>query len=198
MRKNDTFLAKTAVLAACLVAWTWNASAVTPPSRTIRPAPPRPTVSGFAPAASRQAAARPVSPASRPVARPAPAVLPASLTSVDCYLLPARSGSFGGGGVFSSRDRSSAASPRATVHWWANTADVDKSGLVLLFAYTLEYAPSRVRNVVRPLPAAASGRQTADFAVPGDAGRILSWRADLLQRGRPLSSLQSPEWEALP
>lgn len=185
-------------LAACLAAWTLATSAAPPTERAIRPAPARPAVSGFARDGSLPSATRPA-PSSAPRALPpANAILPACLTSVDCYALPSSRTSFGGAGISNPHDATPAVSSRVTVGWWANAADVDKSGLVLLFAYTQEFAPSRVRNVARPLSATARGRQTADFAVPGNAGRIVSWHASLLQRGRPLSTLHSPDWTQTP
>ena len=117
---------------------------------------------------------------------------------MDCYALPSQRTTFAGAGVHSPYDTRSAISPRVTIRWWANAANVDKVGLALLFAYTQEYAPSRIRNVVRPLPPNASGHQTLDFTVPGNAGRIVSWSATLVRRGYPLSTLQSPDWAQTP
>ena len=84
------------------------------------------------------------------------------------------------------------------VHWWANPVDIDKSGLVLLFSYTQDHMPDRVLNISRKIPASARGHQQSSFAIPAAGGRVLAWRATILQRGRPLSILQSPDWMSSP
>ncbi|MBR6022796.1 MAG: hypothetical protein IK066_10335 [Kiritimatiellae bacterium] len=126
--------------------------------------------------------------------------LPACLTDIAVYSLPGASTAFPGAAVLDlDEDPAPPAAPRIDVRWWANPADVDKSGLALVLAYTRDASPSVVRSISRPLPPSARGHQFAAIELPDPAaGRVLSWRAAVLQRGRVLSVLQSPDWNSAP
>lgn len=158
----------------------------------LQPAPRRPAAAGFG------------APAVRPAQRPqpalaaAPTILPAALTGVEQYSVPSSLVRFDGPGVLGMDDASAASDECFLIRWWANSANVDKSGMVLLLSYTFDSAPSRVLNFSRPLSPSARGNQTSSFVIPPPASRVHSWRAVLLQRGRPLSILQSPDWNSEP
>lgn len=132
-----------------------------------------------------------------PAPAPAPGVLPAALVGVEQYSVPSSGVRFGGPGVLG-MDDDSPADECFLVRWWANSANIDKAGLVLLLSYTLDSAPSRVLNLTRPLPSSVRGNQTASFTLPAPSDRVFAWRAVILQRGRPLSILQSPDWNSAP
>lgn len=191
MRRNTAPFFKCA--AAGLFACAWASLAVAAP----QPAPRRPAAAGF-PSPSGVPAVRP---APRPVAAPAlaaPGVLPAALVGVEQYSVPSSRVRYDGPGVWDMDKASDAPDECFLVRWWANSANVDKAGLVLLLSYTLDSAPSRVLNLTRPLPSSVRGNQTASFTLPGPSARVFAWRAVILQRGRPLSILQSPDWNSAP
>lgn len=154
----------------------------------LRPAPPRPAATGFSsPAASR-------------IPRPAatPGILPAALVGVERFDTPSSRIRYAGPGVWDMDAPESSPGESFLVRWWANPSDIDKSGIVILLSYTLDSAPSRVLNLSRPLPPSARGNQSTSFELPADASRVFSWRAVLMQRGRPLSIMQSPDWNSMP
>lgn len=136
--------------------------------------------------------------APRPASAAPAAPLPACLVDVSPALLPSSATAFSGAAI---PDPDADPSPRVRfdIRWWANPADIDKTGLVLVLSYTRDAAPTVVRSLTRPLPPAARGHQTAVLDLPDpSAGPVLAWRAAVLQRGRVLSLLQTPDWNSAP
>ena len=128
------------------------------------------------------------------------AAVPAALTGVDSFFDAPRGESFSGASVFAD-DGFAVAGGGAEVfevRWWMNPGQVDKQGIVLLFSCTREDFPDRISDVSVPLSARHQGYQTTRVELPPDGGRVLAWRALLLQRGKPLSLLKSPDWSATP
>ena len=132
------------------------------------------------------------------VARAA-APTPAVLLGVESFQSAPSAEIYAGASVFA--DDSPGAAPETEnfeVRWWMNPAQMDKAGIVLLFSCTREDYPDLVADTLLPLSPRLQGNQTTLVRLPPDGGRVVAWRAMLLQRGKPLSLLKSPDWSATP
>ncbi len=80
---------------------------------------------------------------------------------------------------------------------WDDTAGAGQGDVQLLFQYQQGGSASRVKQMTKNFPAAAS-RGVAEFAVIGDdyfkGGKVLTWKATLLRGKRVVASRQSYLW----